>query len=204
MQTTQIIIAVLIGYVLGSIQPAFILGKLVRHIDIRQQGSGNAGASNVVIVLGWKYGVITGLVDILKGVLSVVIVRALYPTAPTLAYAAGMAAIVGHVFPFYLGFRGGKGVATLVGMMLGYDYRLGVLSIAVTTIVALATDYIAIGSITVYTLLPIVTFILKFPLAVQIAAILLAIIAYLKHIENIQRIRKGEEPHVRATIKKKG
>ncbi|MBN2001826.1 MAG: glycerol-3-phosphate 1-O-acyltransferase PlsY [Anaerolineae bacterium] len=202
MQTTQIALAILIGYALGCIQPAYILGKLVRHIDIRGQGSGNAGASNVVMVLGWKYGIITGLVDIFKAVLAVLIVRWLYPATPALAYSAGMASILGHVFPFYLGFRGGKGVATLVGMMIGYDLRLGVLFAAVVAVVALTTDYIALGSITVFTLLPIVTFILDLPLACQIAAILLAIIAYLKHVENVQRIRKGEEPHVRAAMKK--
>ncbi len=202
MQITQSVVAILIGYALGCIQTAFFVGELVRHIDIRQQGSGNAGASNVVTVLGWKYGVITGLVDILKGVLAVIIVRAVYPSFPALAYSAGLAAIVGHIFPFYLGFRGGKGVATLVGMMFGFDYRFGLLFVAVMLVVTLATDYIAIASITVFTLLPVVTFILKFPLAVQIAAALLTILAYVKHAENVQRIRNGAEPHVRATLKR--
>lgn len=201
--TTQILITVLIGYLFGCIETAYILGKLVRHIDIRQEGSGNAGASNVVTVLGLKYGVITGVADILKGVLPVVIVRALYPAAPALAYAAGMAAIVGHIFPFFLGFRGGKGVATLMGMMLAYDLRLGALFVVVMAGVALGVDYVAIGSVTVFTMLPIATFLLKLPLACQIAALALAVIAWIKHAENLQRIRAGTELHVRATLKKK-
>lgn len=200
---TQVLISLLIGYLFGCIETAYFLGKLVRHIDIRREGSGNAGASNVVTVLGLKYGVITGVVDILKGVLSVVIVRALYPDLPALAYAAGMAAIVGHIFPFYLGLRGGKGVATLVGMMLGYDWRLGLLFIVVLVGVAGVVDYIAVGSLTVFTLLPIVTFALKLPLIVQLGALTLAVIAYVKHVENVQRIRNGTELRVRATIMKK-
>mgnify|MGYP000116291083 CR=1 FL=1 len=199
----QILIVCFIGYLFGCIQTAYILGKIIAGIDIRQQGSGNAGASNVVTVLGLKYGVITGVADILKGVLPVVIVRALYPATPALAYAAGMAAIIGHIFPFYLKFRGGKGVATLMGMMLAYDLRLGLLFIAVILGVVLVVDYIAIGSLTVFTLLPIVTFRLRLPLWCQVAAILLAVIAYIKHAENVQRIRKGTELHVRAILMKK-
>lgn len=199
----QILISLIVGYLFGCIQTAYILGKIVAGIDIRQQGSGNAGASNVVTVLGLKHGVITGIVDILKGVLPVIIIRAFYPATPALAYAAGMAAIIGHIFPFYLKFRGGKGVATLLGMMLAYDFRLGLLFIVVILGVVLVVDYIAIGSLTVFTLLPIVTFILGLPLGYQVAAILLAVIAYVKHAENVRRIRNGEEPRVRATVMKK-
>ena len=199
----QILLSSLVGYLFGCVQTAYFVAKAVAGIDIRQQGSGNAGASNVVTVLGLKYGAITGVMDILKGILPVVIVRALYPATPALAYTAGMAAIIGHIFPFYLKFRGGKGVATLIGMMLAYDLRLGLLFIAVILGVALVVDYIAIGSIAVFTLLPIATFMLKLPLWCQVAALLLALIAYIKHAENVRRIRDGEEPRVRATIMKK-
>jgi glycerol-3-phosphate acyltransferase PlsY len=200
---TQILITLLIGYLFGCIQTAYILGKLVRHTDIRQEGSGNAGASNVITVLGLKYGLLTGAVDILKGILPVVIVRALYPATPALAYAAGMTAIVGHIFPFYLGFRGGKGVATLMGMLLAYDLRLGALFVVVMAALAFGVDYVAVGSVTVFTMLPIVTFLLKLPLTCQIAALALAVIAWIKHAENIRRIRNGTELHVRAAFKKK-
>ncbi|HNT75108.1 MAG TPA: glycerol-3-phosphate 1-O-acyltransferase PlsY [Anaerolineae bacterium] len=200
---TQILITLLIGYLFGCIQTAYILGKLVRHTDIRQEGSGNAGASNVITVLGLKYGLLTGAVDILKGLLPVVIVRALYPATPALAYAAGMVAIAGHIFPFYLGFRGGKGVATLMGMLLAYDLRLGALFVVVMAALAFGVDYVAVGSVTVFTMLPIATYLLSLPLACQIAALALAVIAWIKHAENLQRIRNGTELHVRAAFKKK-
>ena len=109
----QAIIAILIGYAFGCIQPAYFLGKMIGKMDIREQGSGNAGASNITAIMGWKYGVIVGLVDILKGIFAVLVVRWIYPDSPDLAYLSGIMAILGHIFPFYLKFRGGKGVATL-------------------------------------------------------------------------------------------
>lgn len=203
MQLLQIIIVSLIGYLFGCIQTAYFLSKIINKTDIRQHGSGNAGASNVTLVMGWKYGLITASIDVLKGILPVVIVRALYPTTPALAYFAGMAAIFGHLFPFYLKFRGGKGVATLMGMFLGYQWPLGLMLMGMMIVLPLLFDYIVVGSLTVFVLLPILTFMLKMPWLCKIIASVLTIIAFIKHAENIQRIRTDEEVRISEVLKNK-
>jgi glycerol-3-phosphate acyltransferase PlsY len=197
------IISMLIGYAFGCIQSAFMIGKFVGKVDIREQGSGNAGASNVTSTLGVKYGVIVGLIDILKGVFAVLIVKWIYPDSPDLAFLSGLMAIVGHIFPFYMRFRGGKGVATLIGMMLGMDWKLGLLFILLVAVPALITDYIVAGSFTVFIALPIVAYAQGYPLWLLVFSLALTILCFYLHRANIQRILAGEELKIRATVLKK-
>ncbi len=143
----QIIIALLVGYLFGSIQPAYFLSKLVAKTDIREHGSGNAGASNITAIMGWKYGFIVAFIDVLKAMLAVLLIKWIYPHSPDLAYLAGIMAIIGHLFPFYMNFRGGKGVAALVGMMLGINWKLGILFMFLVALPALLADYIVAGSL---------------------------------------------------------
>ena len=157
----------------------------------------------MTMVLGWRYGIITALVDVLKGMIPVLIAKALYPSAPTLAFLTGLSAIVGHIFPFYLRFRGGKGVATLLGMLLGYDVRWGLIFTATMIILPLTFDYIVAGSLTVFTGLPICAASLKLPPLVILFSIVLAMIAYIKHWENIKRIRNGTEVKISDTLRRK-
>lgn len=200
---TQLLLSSLIGYGLGSIQPAYLLGRLVRGIDIRDYGTGNAGASNVTSTLGLRYGVIVGVFDILKGALAVMTAGYLYPEKPELAYLSGMTAVLGHLFPFYLGFRGGKGVAALVGMMFGVDWRLGVLFVLLVGVPALAADYIVAGSLTVFAALPLVIYFRGNPPEFVAAAGLLAGISWYLHRGNIQRIQAGEELKISSVLWKK-
>ncbi|MBN1873290.1 MAG: glycerol-3-phosphate 1-O-acyltransferase PlsY [Anaerolineae bacterium] len=203
MTITQILIAALIGYLFGCIQTAYLLGKFVGRFDIRQMGSGNAGASNVTVIMGWKYGIITGILDILKGIVPVLIVKTLYLDTPALAYFAGQAAILGHIFPFYLNFRGGKGVATLVGMFLGYHWPFGLLLVGLMIVLPFTFDFIVVGSLTVFTVSAILTFVLELPWLCKLTALVLTVIAFIKHAENIQRIRNNEEVRMSDTFKKK-
>jgi len=200
---TKAIIAILIGYAFGIIQPAYILSKMVGKMDIREHGSGNAGASNITAIMGWKYGFIVGLVDILKGIFAVLVVKWIYPDNPDLAYLSGIMAIIGHIFPFYMKFRGGKGVATLVGMMFGLNWKLGILFALLVALPALLADYIVIGSLTSFIALPIVTFILGYPIVFIIIGVCLTILCFYLHRANIQRIIKKEELKISAVIKKK-
>ena len=200
---SQIIIAILIGYAFGCIQPAYILSKLVGKMDIREQGSGNAGASNVTAIMGWKYGFIVGLVDILKGIFAVLVVKWIYPGSPDLAYLSGIMAILGHIFPFYMKFRGGKGVATLVGMMFGLNWKLGLLFVLLVALPALLADFIVAGSFTAFIALPIVTYILEYPVAFTLISACLTILCFYLHRANIQRIINKEELKIRAVLKKK-
>jgi len=189
----QTIIAILIGYTFGCIQAAYILSRTVGKTDIREHGSGNAGASNMTAIMGLKFGVITGLVDVLKGMFAVLTVKWLYPDNPDLAYLAGIMTIIGHIFPFYMKFRGGKGVAALVGMMFGVNWKLGLLFALLVAVPALLADYIVIGSFTTFIALPIVTYLCGYPTLFTAIAVGLTILCFYLHRANIQRIINKEE-----------
>ncbi len=198
-----VFISILIGYLLGCIQSAYLIGKLAGNLDIREHGSGNAGASNITSTLGVKYGVIVGLVDILKGFFAVVIIKWIYPAYPDLAYLAGLMAILGHIFPFFLKFKGGKGVATLVGMMFGVNWKLGILFVLLVAVPAFITDYIVSGSFTTFIALPIVTYLLDYPLGYLLISLGMTILCFYLHRANIQRIIAKEELKIRAVLFKK-
>ncbi|MBT3314839.1 MAG: glycerol-3-phosphate 1-O-acyltransferase PlsY [Anaerolineae bacterium] len=199
----QIIIALLIGYLFGSIQPAYFLSKLVAKTDIREHGSGNAGASNITAIMGWKYGFIVAFVDVLKAMLAVLLVKWIYPQNPDLAYLAGIMAILGHLFPFYMNFRGGKGVAALAGMMLGINWKLGILFMLLVALPALIADYIVVGSLTAFIALPITTYILEYPTALIIIGALMTLLAFYLHRGNIKRIINKEELKISTVLKRK-
>lgn len=199
---TNTIIAILIGYAFGCIQAAYLLSKTVGKMDIREHGSGNAGASNITSIMGWKYGVIVGLVDILKGMFAVLVVRWIFPDYPDLHFLSGLMAIVGHIFPFYMKFRGGKGVAALVGMMLGVNWKLGLIFMLLVAVPALITDYIVAGSFTTFIGLPIVATIMGYPYTLIILSVLLTILCFYLHRFNIQRIINKEELKISAVLKR--
>jgi len=200
---TKTIIAILIGYAFGCIQSAYFLSKMVGKMDIREHGSGNAGASNITTIMGVKFGFIVGLVDVLKGIFAVLVVKWIYPDSPDLAYLSGIMAILGHIFPFYLKFRGGKGVATLVGMMFGLNWKLGILFALLVALPALLADYIVVGSFTAFIALPVVTYILEYPLIFTVMGVCLTVLCFYLHRANIQRIINKEEVKIRAVLKKK-
>ena len=144
------LICIVIGYAFGLLQTGFLMGKL-NKIDIREHGSGNAGTTNAIRTLGWKFGAITFVGDCLKCVLAVAIVKAIYvgsmPQAlPLFGLYAGVGAVLGHNFPFYLRFKGGKGVATSVGLLLSTNVVLGLIAILVFGIVLYITKYVSVSS----------------------------------------------------------
>jgi len=196
-------ISLLIGYAFGCIQSAYIIGRLFGNLDIREHGSGNAGASNITSTLGVKYGVIVGLIDILKGTLAVLVVKWIYPESPELAFLSGLMAIVGHMFPFFMGFRGGKGVATLVGMTFGLNWKLGLLFALIVAIPALVTDYIVAGSFSSFIALPILAFLSDYSVLIIVFCLVLTGECFYLHRSNIKRIREGEELKIRAVVFKK-
>ncbi len=197
------LITILIGYAFGCIQAAYIISKMIGNMDIREHGSGNAGASNITTIMGLKYGFIVGLVDVLKGLLAVLVIKWIYPDSPDLAYLSGIMAIIGHIFPFYMKFRGGKGVAALAGMMFGLDWKLGILFVLLVAVPAFLTDYIVIGSFTAFTALPIVTYLAGYRWIFTIIGICLTVLSFYLHRGNIQRIINKEETKISSVIKKK-
>jgi glycerol-3-phosphate acyltransferase PlsY len=186
-------ISVLIGYLLGCIQSPYILVKLVKKTDIRKEGSGNAGATNVSRVLGFKYGILVGAIDVAKALLTVFIIRCLYGNTDILVITGSLACILGHVFPFYLQFKGGKGVATTIGMLLGINLWLGVIALTILVIVTAFTGYVALGSIIIYTVLPIMLYSIGMTSESVVVSIAITALGVYKHKANIIRLMKHEE-----------
>lgn len=183
---------VVIAYLLGSISFAVLLVRLKTGGDIRQEGSGNAGATNVLRAHGKKLAILVALLDVAKGAAAVLLVR-LITADHRYAAAAAFAAVLGHIFPVFYGFRGGKGVATAVGAFLVLVPQAMGLAIAVFLLVVLLTRFVSVGSVVAMTLLPLLAGMLGAPLAVVIAAAATAVLVMIKHLENLKRLARGEE-----------
>lgn len=198
-----IFIAILIGYAFGCIQTAYLVGKLKAGIDIRHHGSNNAGASNITMTLGWKYGVITAVADILKGTIAVLLCALLFPGEPLLHFITGVFVVIGHIFPFFLGFKGGKGTASIIGISLALNFKIALIIAAVLVIITIVTNYIAIGSLAMYTTFPIAVYLFKYNFSCVLVLMLLCLIGYYKHMINIKRLLTHEEVGLRQVAKKK-
>ncbi|NMA83130.1 MAG: glycerol-3-phosphate 1-O-acyltransferase PlsY [Epulopiscium sp.] len=184
------IISILIGYFIGCFQTAFLVGKMSHHIDIRKHGSGNAGTTNVIRVLGWKAGILTFLGDLLKAIVAVIICRWLWPDSSLLAGVYGGAAVViGHNWPLFLGFKGGKGIASTVGVLLALDWRLGLIAILTMICIIGITRYVSLGAIVMVSLIPI-TLLLFYPNENEVFCIglFLMLSALIRHRSNIYRL----------------
>lgn len=195
------VLSALIGYILGCFNFAYIIGRL-KGIDIREKGTGNAGASNVFISMGKGFGVLTAVLDILKGFLAVYICRHVFLSAYC-PYIGGVFAVIGHIFPFFMHFKGGKGFASYIGMCLGIDWRLGLGVMVLTVVITLITDYIALATLTTAFLVPIWLFYQSAPLRVLDMYAVLALIILWKHRANLTRMMNHEEKGLRGAMKKK-
>lgn len=180
------------GYLLGCFNTAYFLAK-AKGFDIRETGSRNAGASNAKIRLGWWAGILTGMMDMLKAVLSVVIARTLFPDNELAHYLAGAFAVVGHIFPFYLGFHGGKGYASFLGLMLITDWQLALALMLWCIVITLVTNYIVSSTFTSVIFVPAYYYFIHKPLGIVAVMAVLGLLIIYKHRVNIIRIIKGEE-----------
>ena len=185
----------LASYFVGAIPTSYLLSRLFAGIDLRQHGSGNLGATNLYRVLGWKYAIPAAVVDIAKGAIPVLVFAPQVSDSQLFALACGVAAILGHVFSVFVGFKGGKGVATAAGVMLG----LAPLALAVSAVVWAAlvrlTGYVSVGSIVAAAVLPLAVYLLEdstSPALLWIAGAIAAGVILL-HRRNIQRLLKGTE-----------
>ncbi len=187
--------AALVGfaYLLGSVSFAVLLVRVATGKDIRAEGSGNAGATNVLRAHGKRLGLLVAALDIAKGALAVFLVR-LVTGDSRYAAAAGFAAILGHVFPIFYGFRGGKGVATAVGAFLVLAPWATLVCIAVFVLVVAVTKYVSLGSVIAMALLPPVAGLLfGAPRPIVMAAAGAAVLIVLKHRDNLKRLASGKE-----------
>lgn len=194
------LIAVSLGYLLGSSNLAYWLAKW-NNVDFRKGGSGNLGASNTTILLGWKAGVLVGIHDIGKAVLAVLLAKLLFPEQEYVGAAAGVSAVLGHVFPFYLRFKGGKGLASFLGMVAALNWKVGLAIAALLVLITLVTDFISLGTLTVSVAAPVGIFLTTGRILLPLILAVASAVLIFKHIENIHRLLNKTEIGLRSTIK---
>lgn len=186
------VFCIFIGYLIGTINPSYIIARL-RGVDIRKKGSKNAGASNALILFGKAIGVGCALFDIAKATFSIWLCETLFPELAYSFAVTGVACILGHVFPFYMKFKGGKGLACLGGMILAFDWQVLLIMLAVEIVVAIVTDYICFVPLTASVIFPIVYGIMRQDAwGALIIAIIIPLMFY-KHKENLKRIKQKTE-----------
>lgn len=199
----DVIIIGVMSYIIGSIPTAIIAGKWLKKIDIREHGSGNAGATNVFRTLGWKAGITVLLIDMFKGFVPVFWLAGLIHQHPDsliyLQILAGICAIIGHIWTLFAGFKGGKGVGTSAGVFLGLaPLALGI-SLLVFVIIVWLTRYVSLGSILAALTFIIMLIIQKFvisnpiPNALLYISIVIVVLIWIAHRDNIKRLIKGQE-----------
>ncbi|MFZ2950466.1 MAG: glycerol-3-phosphate 1-O-acyltransferase PlsY [Desulfuromonadaceae bacterium] len=197
-QTTiaALFIAVGAAYLIGSIPTGLLLGKAY-GIDVRKEGSGNIGATNLYRTVGRKVGIITLIGDCLKGLLPVLFVK-LSALPPDFAAWVGLAAFCGHVFSVFLTFRGGKGVATAVGVFLALAPLAVAIAMALFAMLMFLWRYVSLGSIAAAAAMPLAVFFLDGGRTVTIVTLIISLIVIVRHHENIGRLLSGTESRFKA------
>ena len=186
------LLCAIISYLIGTFNPSYIVG-VKKCINVKEKGSKNAGASNALILFGKVVGVVCALLDIGKACLAIALCRKIFSGLSYVFAIAGTSCIIGHIFPFYLKFKGGKGLACLGGVVLMFDFRYFLLLLAAELVIALATDYICFVPITASVIFPVSYGILRGDVIGALILGISAVVMLAKHIENIKRMRKGEE-----------
>jgi glycerol-3-phosphate acyltransferase PlsY len=205
MLTTETLLFILLAYLTGAFPSAVWVGKIFYKIDVREFGSGNAGATNTFRVLGKKAGIPVLIMDIFKGWLSVNYISCLtnIPESAEAVFeiklAFGIAAVIGHLFPIYTGFRGGKGIATLLGLLIGLHAVAALYSILVFVIVFVTSKYVSLGSIIASIAFPILVILIlgSTNVSLNLFAFFVPILSLITHQKNIERLLRGEETKVK-------
>jgi acyl phosphate:glycerol-3-phosphate acyltransferase len=195
------VLAAVLAYLLGSIPAAVWIGKRFHNIDVREHGSGNAGTTNTIRVLGWKTGIPVLLIDIAKGWLAAILPVFFHLADPgsalltDLQIMTGVIAIIGHIFPLFAGFRGGKGVASVFGVFLALQPLLTLCCIGIFLVVLFITGIVSISSMTAGLAFPVFLFLFFDTPSIifKIFSILVSISLLITHRKNIGRLMRGEE-----------
>ncbi len=187
------ILLVISAYFIGNISFAYILGKLLTKKDVRDYGSGNAGTTNAIRAFGKKIGIFVFLGDVLKGVVAVILGR--YLLGQTGAYLAGAFVIIGHNWPVFLNFRGGKGVATTIGVMVFVNLKLTLICVIIGVIIIIFTRTVSMGSILGMASVPLVSILFIRPMTwdLFLFTVFVASMSIYRHKDNIKRLIKGNE-----------
>ena len=183
------------SYLLGAVPTSYIAGRLLRGIDLREHGSKNLGATNLYRVLGWRVAVPVGLFDMAKGLIPVLLFAPRVSSSQTFALVCGLMAMVGHVFSVFVGFKGGKGVATAAGVMLGLTPAALLIALVVWIAVVALTGYVSLGSIVAAAVFPVLVRLIDPPEQPEILWLDIAAAAGIiwLHRANIRRLLRGTE-----------
>lgn len=193
-------IASLLGYLLGCSNLAYYISRASKK-DIRQAGTGNLGASNATVLFGWKAGVAVAVHDAGKALVAVLLAKLMFPDLEYAGAAAGVAAVLGHIFPFYLRFRGGKGTASFVGLALALNWKLALAVLVILVLATVITDYIVIGTFSVIVTVPVYMGLFAHNLILMAIVCIASFAIFFKHWENIGRLIRKEEIGLRSTIR---
>lgn len=199
-----ITITFLVGYLLGSINSSIIICKIMTGKDIREFGSGNAGATNALRTLGKKAGTLVFVFDALKTVAALCIVQLIFNDNRALAvYFAGIGAVIGHNYPVWFGFKGGKGIVVSIVTVFFTDYKIGIVVFIVALLVMIITKYVSLGSIVGSVLLLLLSVIFKrSDPSYLVYAFIISVLAIYRHKVNIIRLIGGTESKIRLSSKK--
>ena len=189
----KFVIIGIISYLIGSFSSAFFLGKAIKKIDIRVHGSGNSGTTNAIRVMGFRMGVLTFLIDFAKGAIAVLI--GFYSEGYNGGLLGGICAVLGHDYPIYIRFKGGKGVATSIGALAILDFPMALISVIIGLIVGFFTKYVSLGSIVFFVLNPFISIIINNPnnRYLTLTTVFLGLLGICRHKSNIERLIRGNE-----------
>ncbi len=194
------LLPILLGYLMGCSNLAYYISKWKKK-DLRSGGSGNLGASNATVLLGWGAGVAVAFHDIAKSALAALIAKWLFPELEYAAASAGIAAVIGHIFPFYLKFKGGKGFASYFGVTLALNWKLALAIVAIVILATVITDYIVAGTFSTIVLVPAYMGYSTRNLILVSILCVGTLVIFVKHWENIQRLIRREEIGLRSTMR---
>lgn len=196
----KIVICLILGYLLGMLSPAALFSKL-KHVNMRKKGTGNLGASNAVVALGRGYAVAIMVIDIFKSFLGAKIAQYLFPDLEIAGYLAGMGAVIGHVYPFYMGFKGGKGLACYGGMVCFYSPLLLLLYLTGGVLLTILVNRSVFLAVLVTVSFPFIVLAQTGQWSVFAVTAITSVLLLWVHRKNFGRVKRGEEASMRALTK---
>lgn len=183
------------GYLIGTFNPSYLIGR-IKGVDIRRHGSGNAGATNATLIMGKAIGLLCALLDIFKAYTAYKLARALFPLLTFAGALAGCACIVGHIFPVWMGFAGGKGLACIGGVILAHNWKLFLALLLAEILLTLLVGYICVMALSVSVIFPVIYGVTTRDLTGALILSALIPVVYYKHMPNIRRIIEGREARI--------
>ena len=196
----EYILTIIGAYLIGSSNMALYISK-AKNVDLRAGGSGNLGASNTVTLMGWMAGFVVAVHDIGKSALAVIVAGMLFPEVANIGAVAGIASVLGHIFPFYLKFKGGKGTASYIGMTLALNWKLALAIMALMLVATVITDYIVVGTTLTILAVPAYMGIAEGSMLLALILCIGTVVIAAKHSANYVRIYKGTEIGLRSAAK---